>query len=81
MKIINNSTETIYFDICNYVYPGDEAVISENCFDSRHIHSNIGSVVIMTEYCEREIKNWGNLKAKEINKTDENGMKCILVYN
>lgn len=81
MKIVNR---TKWYDISingHTVKPSEEIIVPEAVFSSRDIHSDIGSVEIITEYCKRLFRNYGNLKAYESEKKDNEGYAIIYVIN
>lgn len=81
MKIVNR---TNWYDISingHIVKPSEEIVVPENVFSSRDIHSDIGSAEIITEYCKRYFRNYGNLKAYESEEKDDKGYAIIYVVH
>ena len=82
MRIVN---QTHWYDIIingNTVTPSQEYTVGENVFNAQAIFSDIGSVEIITEYCKRSFRCYGNLKAyeDEILK-DANGLPQIIVVS
>lgn len=78
MVIINNTDRCIY--ICGYeIKPDEREEFEERCFSDINIHSDIGSVEIITEYSIRIIKCFGKLMAGEIKELDVNGLPCISI--
>lgn len=81
MKIVNC---TNFYDISingHTVKPSEEIIVPENIFSSRDIHSDVGSVEIITEYCKRIFRNYGNLKAYESEEKDDEGYAIIYVIH
>lgn len=81
MKIVNR---TDWYDISingHTVKPSEEIIVPENIFSSRDVHSDIGSVEITTEYCNRIFRNYGNLKAYESEEKDDEGYAVIYVVH
>ena len=79
MKIENNLKSVDIKARGTWIKPGMIETFDEHIFDTISIHSEIGSVEIVTEYCQRIIKCFGNLVAEEKNEMDETGFKIISV--
>ena len=62
MKIINQSDVILWIN-GSRVAPGSEYDSYESAFSTLNIHSDIGSVEITTEYCQRSFMCFGKLKA------------------
>lgn len=67
MNITNNTDVELYINGV-FLKPGKMHTHDERIFDVLNIHSDIGSGVIISEYSERFIRTFGNLKIKEENK-------------
>ena len=82
MRIVN---QTHWYDIIingNTVKPSQEYTVGENIFNAQSIFSDIGSVEIITEYCKRSFRCYGNLKAYEDEVLkDANGLPQIIVVS
>lgn len=82
MRIVN---QTHWYDIIingNTVTPSQEYTVGESVFNSQAIFSDIGSVEIITEYCKRSFRCYGNLKAYENEVLrDANGLPQIIVVS
>ncbi len=77
--LITNKTKVELVISNSILKPGESREYMEMGFNTLNIHSEIGSVVIVTEYCNRSISNFGKLIAKEGRKKNEHGMKNIIV--
>lgn len=79
MTIINNTNVDLYIN-SRIINPGSKERIYERCFNTVNIHSDIGSIEIVTEYSKRYIKTFGRITAEETGEMDENGLPNIVVY-
>ncbi len=79
MTIINNTNVDLHIN-SEIITPGSKKGIYEGRFNTVNIHSDIGSIEIVTEYSERYIKNFGRITAEETGEMDENGLPNIVVY-
>lgn len=77
--LIENKTSVTLDIMGKTLEPGKSREFVETMLNDLSIHSDIGSCRIVTEYCKRYIKNYGDLVAKEGRKKNENGMKNIIV--
>lgn len=78
MKILNHT------DIDLHIYdaiikPNEEFNTVETIFDTKKIHSDMGSIKITTEYSKRFFKCHGKIKAKETKEKDDQGLSVIEV--
>jgi len=81
MIILNKSTATL--NISGTKVPPDDAFeTTEMMFNTVDIHSDIGSVVITTEYSTRYFEAFGKLIAFESDylPKDKQGLKQIVVF-
>jgi len=79
MIIKNKSGIDLYIDGKN-VSSGAEHNSQEMSFQQKVVHSDIGSVEIITEYSQRAIKTFGNLRAHESKSfKDEQGLPIIII--
>lgn len=81
MIILNKSTATLKIRGTE-VPPDDSFETTEMIFNTVDIHSDIGSVVISTEYSIRYIEAFGKLIAFESEQLpmDKQGLKQIVVF-
>lgn len=77
--LIENKTSVTLDIMGKTIEPGKSMEFGESMFNDLSIHSDIGSCSIVTEYCKRYIKNYGDLVAKEGSKKNERGMKNIII--
>lgn len=81
MIIINNLNTSLYVNGSCYKAPsGTRYYVYEATFNTVHLHSEIGSAIIETEYSKRYIKCFGKIMVEETAELDENGMSNIVVY-
>ena len=79
MEIINNTHYNLTIN-AHTIKPGDHYTVGEMTFNSLPIYSDIGSVEIVTEYCKRTFRCYGNLKARESKRyKDSDDRPVILV--
>lgn len=79
MEIVNNTRYNLTIN-SHTVKPGDYYTVGEMTFNSLPIYSDIGSIEVVTEYCKRTFRCYGNLKARESKKyKDNDGRPVILV--
>lgn len=79
MVITNKTNVDVYFS-GHCLKPNESRKRYESAFDTLGIHSEIGSVEIITVYGKRHINNYGKLVGKEGWKK-EAGMKNIIIEN
>lgn len=79
MTIINNTNVNLHIN-SGIITPASKKEMYEGCFNTVNIHSDIGSIEIVTEYSKRYIKNFGKITAEETGEMDENGLPNIVVY-
>ena len=79
MRIINETKINILVD-GDEISPNDSCKVDERCFDTHTIMSEHGRIVITTEYCHRDFKHIGKLKAVELDTRDNNGQKFIRIF-
>lgn len=80
MTVINKSSVTV--DIYGIsLKPNQAKEYPDMTFNTLNIHSDIGSCVITTEYGRRNIRNYGNLSARETDSIKSNSSKDITIYS
>ena len=77
--LIENKTNVSIFVHFSEIMPNGSWDFSEKIFETTHIHSEIGSATITSEYGQRTFRNFGKLEVKEGRKKDKAGYKNILV--
>ncbi len=79
MKIVNLSHDDIMVN-GSTVKHKEFIEVCEHTFNSQDIHANKGSVEIVTEYCRRSFRNYGNLKGEELKEyKDSLGFPIIII--
>ena len=80
MIIQNDAFVDIWVDSCNKIESGTRGEFSEMMFNTENIHSQIGSVIITTEYGQRSFMEFEDLKCRVLDETDSQGMRVISIY-
>ena len=78
MIIYNNTNEKIVIN-GDYIAPKTKKYVSD-C-STINVFSVFGAIEILTENNNRTFVYYGQLGAEEINELDEDGCKCISIYN
>ena len=76
---VKNETAVTLKALGKEILPKESAEFSEMMFNTLDIHSDIGSIIITTEYSKRNFENFGKLFAIESKVKDDNGMRKIIV--
>ena len=76
---VTNQTSVTLTILGKNLWPGKSEDYPVVGTTNLHIHSQIGSCIITTEYGQRSFMNFGKLVAEEGCEKDNNGKKTILV--
>ena len=78
MKIINNTNYNIYIDDTEII-PKSSYECVEHQFDTVDVYSEYGNCTIDTEYSQRSISVFGNIRAFELDDKDDQGLPVISI--
>ena len=78
MTVINHTTVSLEI-LGEEVKPQGFFAVDENAFSTVHVHSEIGSGIINTDYEWQNFRTFGGIEICELPRKDKNGKRIVVV--